>query len=237
MRWMTALMAAAIVSPLLISCRSGEAGDGDDSPKTVKLFNGKDLSGWEVHSGTATYKVEDGAIVGTTAEGSGNTFLCTTREYCDFVLEFDVKCDPALNSGVQFRSHIGDGRTASLGKTPPPDRVFGYQVEIASAETMTSGGIYDEARRGQWLFNVKERNAPAKDAFKNNEWNHYKVVAQGNRIRTWVNGQPAADFTDDTDKCGLIGLQVHGIPKGTGPYSVRWKNITIRELNPGETID
>ena len=204
--------------------------------KPTPLFNGKDLSGWEIHSGTATYKVEGDAIVGTTAEGSGNTFLCTTREYCDFVLEFEVKCDPRLNSGVQVRSHLSDGQTPVNGKKLPKDRLYGYQVEIATAGSQTSGGIYDEARRG-WLDNISEKDVAGKTAFKDNEWNHYRIVAQGDRIRTWVNGKPCADLKDETDACGLIGLQVHGIPKGQGPYTVQWRNITIRELEPGEKVE
>ena len=59
---------------------------------------------------------------------------------------------------------------------------------------------------------------------------------QGNRYRSWINGVAASDFTDDVDKSGLIGLQVHGIAKGQGPYQVRWRNIRIKELKPGEEV-
>ena len=71
----------------------------------VRLFDGKTLDGWVVRAGQATYKVEDGAIVGTTATEGANTFLCTTRDYADFELRLQVKCDPPLNSGMQIRSH------------------------------------------------------------------------------------------------------------------------------------
>ncbi len=226
MRTFVLLTFAALVLPLL----------ADEASKPAPLFNGKDLTGWEVHSGTAAYKVEQGAIVGTTTEGSPNSFLCTTKEYCDFVLEFDVKCDPALNSGVQIRSHLADGQADVNRKKLPKDRLYGYQVEIATAASMTSGGIYDEARRG-WLDNISEKNVPGKKAFKDNDWNHYKIIAQGSHLRTFVNGQPCADLTDEVDKCGLIGLQVHGIKKGDGPYSVRWKNITLRQIKAGEKVD
>ena len=59
---------------------------------------------------------------------------------------------------------------------------------------------------------------------------------QGNRYRSWINGFPASDLTDDADQSGLIGLQVHGIAKGTGPYQVRWRNVRIRELKPDEKV-
>jgi hypothetical protein len=69
-------------------------------------------------------------------------------------------------------------------------------------------------------------------AFKKGEWNQYKVVVQGKRIQTWVNGVAIVDFEEDKTEMpsGFIGLQVHGIAKGTGPYSVRWREIYLREL-------
>ena len=44
-------------------------------------------------------------------------------------------------------------------------------------------------------------------------------------------------LVDDSHATGFIGLQVHGIKKGTGPYQVRWKNIKIRELKPREKVE
>ena len=71
------------------------------------LFNGKNLEGWSIHSGQATYRVENEEVIGTTVPKSPNTFLCTDGTYRDFILEFEVFLkDPELNSGVQFRSHI-----------------------------------------------------------------------------------------------------------------------------------
>ena len=109
--------------------------------------------------------------------------------------------------------------------------VYGPQCEVARKETGTAGRFYDEGRRGQWLAEIKPE---AKDAFKDEGWNRYRIVVQGDRYRSWVNGVAASDFTDDMDERGFIGLQVHGIPKGQGPYQVRWRNIRIRELKPGE---
>ena len=114
--------------------------------------------------------------------------------------------------------------------------VFGYQCEIAAAEGGVSGNFWDEARRTKWLDDFSD-NPKAGKAFKNDQWNHYRIVAQGDRIRSWVNGVPCADFHDDTDASGFIGLQVHGIKKGTGPYQVCWRNIRLRELKPDEKID
>jgi len=205
----------------------------------MDLFDGETLNGWSIHSGYANYRVEDGAIVGTAVKGSPNTFLCTNKEYGDFILEFEVKCDPRLNSGVQIRSQIAkdpmffvfrrpDGRPRQ--RLVPPDRVYGYQVEIAGADTGTSGGIYDEARRGFFLAEVNDDSA-AKKAFKNDRWNKYRIECKGSSIKTWVNDVPCVDLRDSMDAKGIIGLQVHGIGRNFFPYQVRWRNLHIRQLD------
>lgn len=188
----------------------------------ITLFDGKTLDGWVQKNGTATYRVEDGTIVGKTNEGSPNSFLCTEKDYGDFELEFEVKVDDRLNSGVQIRSQTKGG---------PTGRVNGPQVEI-EAGPAEAGYIYGEATGRGWLT-PKERLIPH-NHFKNGEWNHYRVKAVGPRIQTWINGHPIEDLTDEeiykTHPSGFIGLQVHGIRKGTGPYEVAWRNIRIRPI-------
>jgi hypothetical protein len=230
-----------IVTTALALAATARAGE------MTPLFDGKTLDGWEVKSGTATYKVEDGTIVGTTTEGSPNTFLCTKKTYGDFVLEFEVKDDPALNSGVQFRSEAYDKDTEIQveGKPRkfPAGRVFGYQVEIAS--NGNAGRVYDEARRGRWVETGKSPSQESKEdaekateagrkSYKIDGWNSYRVIAQGDHIQTFINGTKITDFHDATTAKGFFGLQVHQIKKGEGPYSVCWRNIKIRELQPGE---
>lgn len=202
----------------------------------VSLFDGKSLDGWVVRSGYATYAVDDGTIVGTTAEGSPNTFLCTKKNYGDFILEFEVKDDPELNSGVQFRSHAYDKETVvenerngkKIKRTWPEGRVYGYQVEICGAAVGKSGGIYDEARRARWLYEIPD-GSPASKAFKDGQWNEYRVECRGDSIKTWINGVPCADLTDSMDKSGFLGLQVHQI-KGDQKLQVRWRNLRIKQL-------
>lgn len=205
----------------------------------VKLFDGKTLNGWSIHSGTATYAVDNGAILGTAVLGSPNSFLCTDKEYGDFVLEFEVKVDPELNSGVQFRSLIAkeamtftapgkDGK--QVDRKIPADRVYGYQVEISTRKSGNAGNVYDEARRARFLDDFSNK-PKAREAFKDNQWNKYRVEARGSSIKTWVNGVPCADFQDSETLRGIIGLQVHQVPKDRfKPYQVRWRNIRIREL-------
>ncbi len=200
------------------------------------LFDGRSLDGWEVRSGVATYHVEDGCIVGTTVEKSPNTFLCTKREYSDFILEFEVKNDPALNSGVQVRSHVYETENTQTiernGKqvkvTNPAGRVYGDQVEISNETTGTSGGIYGEGRERCWLANVAE-DPVARAAFRDNQWNKFRVECVGRTIKTFVNGVPCATYTEAKDTRGFIGLQVHAV-KGDPKLQVRWRNVRIQEL-------
>lgn len=210
----------------------------------VSLFDGKTLNGWSVHSGFAKYHVENGSIVGTTVKGSPNTFLCTDREYGDFVLEFEVKLDPRLNSGVQIRSKIAKEEmvfvfTGRDGKPRrrviPPDRVYGYQVEIATEKRGTSGSIYDEARRAFMLASTQSDPAASK-AFRDGQWNTYRIECKGDQIRTWINDVPCVDFRDGMTSRGVIGLQVHGIGKNEGPYKVRWRNIRIKAADEGVAL-
>jgi hypothetical protein len=192
----------------------------------VALFDGKSLDGWTVRGGHATYHVEDGAIVGTTAEGSPNTFLCK-GDYGDFELTLEVKCDPALNSGIQVRSHVREDKNAPAKGASTGGVVYGPQCEIAAHATGTAGRFYDEGRRGRWLAEIDPQ---AKGAFQDDGWNRYRILVTGKRYRSWINGVPASDFEDELDQRGFIGLQVHGIAPGSGPYQVRWRNIQIREL-------
>jgi hypothetical protein len=186
------------------------------------LFNGKTLDGWDVLNGTAEYKVEDGVIIGTSKLNTPNTFLATDEIYGDFILEYEVKMDDLLNSGVQIRSQSLPGYRNG--------RVHGYQVELDASSRAWSGGIYDEARRG-WLYNL-ECNPEAKNAYKHNDWNKFRVEAIGNNIRVWLNGVQTVDLIDNLTPEGFIALQVHSIDeKEKVGKTVRYRNIKIMTDN------
>ena len=192
------------------------------------LFDGKTLDGWSVKSGFATYKVEDGAIVGTTASESPNSFLVSAETFRDFELTFEVKLDNnELNSGCQIRSKLKGEQHGG--------RVYGPQVEI-EASPGQSGYIYGEAAGG-WQSpepQSKDKAVNEHSHFKNGEWNQYRAKAVGRHIETWINGNKVADLMYDEKRYednpeGIIGLQVHGVGK-RGPFSVRWKNLFIKKL-------
>ena len=202
-------------------CLAGSVQAGESG--WVELFNGKNLEGWTQHNGTATYKVEDGTIVGTTSEGSPNSFMCTKKNYDDFELEFEVKVADELNSGCQIRSQQKDG----------DGRVNGPQVEIeASGKNGAEAGyVYGEATGRGWLT-PEDRLKPHK-TMKDGEWNKFRVVANGPKIETWINGKKIETLVDEaiykTHAKGFIGLQVHGVGN-RGPFEVSWRNIRLKEL-------
>jgi hypothetical protein len=196
----------------------------------VMLFDGKTLDGWVQRNGTASFRLAGGAIVGRTSEGSPNSFLTTEQEYGDFELEFEVRVDDALNSGVQIRSRTRRHSTGE-GADDAPGRVFGPQVEIEGSPGL-AGFIYGEATGRGWL--TPQEKLKRHEHFRNGDWNRYRIVARGPRIRTWLNGQPIEDLTDEqawrSHPDGFIGLQVHGIEEGSGPYEVAWRRLRLREL-------
>lgn len=206
----------------------------------ISLFDGKTLNGWK-HStlGTAEYTVVDGTIHGKTVDGSPNSFLISAEQYGDFELEFEVKVHDKLNSGVQVRSREkSEADLAGSGKDGKPatdlNRFFGPQVEI-EASPGQAGYIYGESTGLGWLSPEPQQKPEASHShIKNGEWNSFRVVAKGARIQTFINGQPVADLTHEgiykTHPKGHIGLQVHGIKKGDGPYDVAWRNLRIRPL-------
>ena len=224
-------MQMRILSLVVLLCipvfANAQKGDADG---WVSMFNGKSLEGWTQKNGWASYRVEDGAIVGTTSEGSPNSFLCSVKKYGDFELEFEVKVDNRLNSGVQIRSQTRDqeGKN-SIYKT---GRVNGPQVEIeaSGANGAESGYIYGEACGG-WMT-PKDKLVPHKH-FKDGEWNKYRIVTKGPRIQVWINGEMISDLVDEekfeSHPSGFIGLQVHSVGRGSDAMEVAWRNLRIKE--------
>lgn len=208
------------------------------------LFNGKDFTGWTQRGGAALYTVEDGCVVGTSVRNTPNSFMCTDRDYADFVLEYDFKVDERLNSGVQFRSQefekVTEIKHGEQVIKVPAKRVHGYQCEIdpdPKRNRHWSAGVYEEAARG-WLYPGLRGGEPeaftlqGRKVFKSNDWNRVRIEAKGDSIKTFLNGEPRADLVDDRVASGFIGLQVHGIgnSKEIEGAQVRWKNIRIQEL-------
>jgi hypothetical protein len=231
---MSKALALTVAAVMMLFAGSIHAGDWH------LLVNGKNLDGWKVLSGFARYEIVDGAIVGTAVKGSPNTYLCTTRNYADFELEFEVKCDPGLNSGVNIRSLVSDEEQAywfwdrrkeAIGMWKiPPGRVHGYHAEIVSGKFgkfALAGRVYDDGRR---RYYIGEGLHTTDDFYKPGEWNTYRILCYGQSIKIWVNETLCTDLQDAMTSSGFIGLQVHGMSRNFRPLQSRWRNIRLREL-------
>ena len=183
----------------------------------TSLTNGSDLSNWESYGGQAPYTISGDTITGTAVVNTPNTFLCTERPYSDFILTLEFNDDAPLNSGVMAR---GQWRQQDDIR-----RIYGYQVEIDPSPRGYTGGIYDEARRG-WIYPL-HYNDRARQLYRHGEWNELRVEAIGHNLRTYVNGEAAANLVDSLDDSGLICLQVHAINEDLAGKQVRWRNIQV----------
>lgn len=168
------------------------------------IFNGTDLALWDADP--AVWSVDNGEIVGKSETGlARNNFAVSHLHVTDFELTFEVKLvGDRGNSGVQIRS-------ASL----PNGEMRGYQCDIGPGWW---GKLYEEEARG--LLHDGDHSA----AVKKGQWNTYRILAEGPRVRTWINGQPCVDRTDpDAARSGVIGLQVHS----GGPTEVRFRKLEL----------
>jgi len=179
--------------------------------QTESLFNGEDLSGWKIY-GTEKWYVEEGLLVCESGPEEKYGYLGTEKQYRDFDLTLEFKQGANGNSGVFFRSSI-EGT-----------RITGWQAEVTPPGSNT-GGIYESYGRG-WLI----RPDPEKDKYlKFGEWNTMRVRVQGERVETWLNGQPMITLEDEKigKATGIIALQIHS----GGGIKVYWRNIRITELD------
>ena len=174
------------------------------------LFNGKDLTGWNIH-GTEHWYVEDGLLVCESGPEEKYGYLSTKKFYNDFILTLEFKQEANGNSGVFFRS------------TLEGTKISGWQVEVAPPGN-DSGGIYESYGRG-WLI----KPDPEKDkALKMRDWNRMKIKVVGDNVTTWLNGTQMISFKDEKigQGKGSIALQIHD----GGGIKVKWRNLKIKPL-------
>jgi len=176
------------------------------------LFNGKDLTGWDVY-GTELWYVEDGELVCESGPDKEYGYLGTRKYYDDFELSLDFKQVSDGNSGVFFRSYISKGVNIS-----------GWQVEVAPPGH-DSGGIYESYGRG-WIAQIPDEK---ENILKMGDWNNMRIKVVGNNVTTWLNEEKMTELTDEKtgQGKGRIMLQIHS----GGGIKVRWKNINVTGLD------
>lgn len=190
------------------------------------LFNGKDLSDWELRGGKQIFEAKDGEIIGTCVPGEESGYLSTKRtDYADFVFTCEMKWSVDINSGVMFR--------AQADADDPKKAVFGPQVEMEGIESDRgwSGGIYGQSCGGYFYPLWLKEHREVRKALKKEGWNRVTVWAKGNTVKTWLNGVPAAHWVGDgTYAKGYFGLQVHHAAKG----KVHFRNLKVKELDDSQ---
>jgi putative membrane-bound dehydrogenase-like protein len=193
------------------------------SAAPVSIFDGKTLDGWEIRKGEEKWwRVQDGMITGGSLEEvvPKNTFLTHHQRHANFELRLKlrlVKGSGFMNSGVQIRSI----------RVPDNHEMSGYQVDAGIGWW---GKIYDESRRNKVIAEPVDPAAVAA-VVRDWDWNDYRIRCEGPRIRSWINGVPALDYTEPDPKIpleGLIGVQAHS----GGKFLVQFKDITLEELPP-----
>jgi hypothetical protein len=176
----------------------------------INLFNGQNLDGWEIN-GTEKWYVEKGELICESGPDVEYGYLSTKEHYDDFELELEFKQEADGNSGVFFRSTVSG------------TVVNGWQVEVAPPNLHT-GGIYESYGRG-WLI----KPDPEKDQYlKMGSWNRMKIIANGNKVTTYLNGHEMVEILDEKigNGKGGIALQIHS----GGGIKVKWRNIKLKEL-------
>lgn len=213
----------------------------------IQLFNGTDLSGWEIKAKPEDqlkdfWIVRDGYIEANSLGDPDHDYiwLYSEKEYGDFelIFKFQAFADSPGNSGIQVRSRY-DTLTYWLN---------GPQIDIHPPGSWRTGMMWDETRGNQrWIFPdipddewVDSTMALSETPFylNNENWNEMKVLAHGNKIEAWLNGGQITDYDgtgtlDDVlhkqlevGKKGHIAFQIH-----TGDeLKIRYKDIFIREI-------
>ena len=162
------------------------------------LFNGSTLDGWNP-IGDANWELVDGAV----QADSGSGFLVTPESYGDFELTLQYWVDEPANSGIFIR--CADPETVTDTNS--------YEVNIYDTradQTYRTGGIVHLA-------------APASVVNSPGQWNTYEIVAQGPRLRVWLNGAQMIDVEDSQFADGPIALQY-------GLGVVKFRNVMVRGL-------
>jgi len=176
----------------------------------VKLFNGKDLSGWKVH-GTEKWFVENGELICESGPDKQYGYLVSDKDFKNFELKVEFKQESNGNSGVFFHCSI-EGT-----------KISGWQAEVAPLNKST-GGIYESYGRG-WLI---KPDAAKEKLLKEGDWNTMVVRMEGNTVKTWLNGEQIVVLEDAKigSAVGKIALQIHD----GGGVKVRWRKVEIKEL-------
>jgi hypothetical protein len=191
------LVAGAVTLALLTACGGGRNDVDEEGWRT--LFNGSDLSGWDV-VGDANWRIEERAA--RADRSTAASFLVSEESFADFDLELEFWVDPEANSGVFLRCQ--DAGTITDTSC--------YEANIFDTRP-------DQTYRTGAIVNVAE---PAEFVYTGGQWNRLKVMADGARLQVTLNGRSMVDTKDSRFSRGPIALQY-------AAGQVMFRNVRIRE--------
>ena len=216
----------------------------------TSIFNGRDLSGWQVsttarHGVTPDFHVAHGMILGTQRPLGGGGLLLSERTYRNFELHMEVKPDWGNDSGLLFRT-TPEGVAYQITLDFLPGGSMGRMIGEGGiqgtvnakpvggpAVAPTTASVADPAT------GAASAPDPGMAVWKREDWNTVRIRVSGDapRATVWINGQQVFDAVDDANHAfgglvdGRIALQIHGgTPRWQPGGFWRWRNIAIREL-------
>ena len=179
--------------------------------KEVKIFNGKDLTGWTAMGG-GTWSVKDGVIAGRSKPDQPQGILLWEKSVKDFTARCRFRIR-AGDSGFYFRTERVDNAVL----------VHGFQVEVDTS--LETGGIYETGGRG-WVH-FPDFELHKKSGYKAGEWTDLIVTAVGTHYIVKINGVTITEMNDPKGRTeGRLALQLHG---GLD-MDVEYKDIYIRTI-------
>jgi hypothetical protein len=172
-----------------------------------KLFNGTDLSGWEVPENNQWWTIHDGILKGSNDQNLKGSILWTKKKYGNFIITLDFKYGEGIvDSGVFLRSINEQIQLGISGK---------YKRDMTCSPYIGSKSDYPVEAKG------------IKELLKPKDWNSLKIEANGSVYTVWLNGKQVLNYNSDTAiEKGPIGLQVH--PKKE--MTIEFRNILCAEL-------
>jgi hypothetical protein len=254
------LAATGLLVALLLLITSG-CGDGEPQrsgeAEFVSLFDGASLEGWD---GDSTYwRVEQGVLVGEVTPATlleRNSFIVWQGDVpADFELSLEYRISEDGNSGINYRSERVDG---------VPHALRGYQADLDGAKRYVGSNYEERRRTtlasigekvtvpavdardplaahieaNHWTPSQVQASLGDPDTLRaqidDGGWNAYRIRADGNRLRHYVNGVLMSDVTDNDTvhrrADGLLGVQVHVGP----PMKVEYRNLRLKDLTHDE---
>lgn len=153
---------------------------GKDSPSTLVLFNGKDLSGWKIYRNLPnnSWEVKDGMLhckPFSDTDENYRSHLMTVRTFGNFELSFEWKIAPQGNSGILFR----------VSEEEPEPHFTGPEYQLLDDENYP-GDVPDNRKTASCFDLYAARDKTLNPAEK---WNNGKIIARGNSIYYWLNGK------------------------------------------------